>query len=140
MIDFARPCRTIMEKIKVQILATALPEGLPVAAYFIGGYSGGIVLRYHADGRYTNGAPHQFDLENYSELDDVPMDTLIYVRQADGIWKPRYYTGRTSDQGHPICWHEGRISATSKDRNDVFGWELGYSLTKPEGFTHWSDK
>ena len=131
MIDWNKPLRlTDGRKVHRVLCLDAIDPDGPVLAELINGS----VVRLSSEGK----SPYcGYYLENYSELSDVPVDTLIWVKDfPTQCWRTRYFAREKN--GLAVCWPAGGTSKTSVHEGDVTEWGL-YSITKPEGYTHWTD-
>ena len=133
MIDWKKPLRTIEGcKVRRVLCLDAIDPDGPVLVELV---NGGVV-RFTNEGKAAH--CRTVSIENYSELSDIPVDTPIWVKDlANNRWLPRYFAGEQN--GHPTCWDEGCTSKTSVSEDKVTEWKF-YSLTRPEGYTHWADK
>ena len=76
-------------------------------------------LKYHADGRES-----ESDLRPYNPLEDVKVDTPIWVKR-DGSWTKRHFA--YAKGGRVYAWIDGKTSFTETIANP---W-THYSLTDP---------
>lgn len=58
----------------------------------------------------------------YVPENDVLVEVLVEVRNADGVWVKRYSTGRVID-GMLWCWNNGRTSLTAEHEYDCSPWK-----------------
>ena len=133
MIDWTKPLRTTGGiKVHRVLCLDSIHPTYPVLVEMMDAR----VVRFSIEG--INKFWADDNLENYSELSDVPIDTLMWVSDALGhCWEARYFA-REKD-GHAVCWSDGKTSKTSYNKYNVVEWNL-YSLTRPEGYTHWTDE
>ena len=132
-IDWNKPLRkTNGHKVRRVFCTDAIDPSYPVLVEMMDG----CVMRYSSEGIHS--VWENSNLENYSELLGVPIDTLIWVKDfPTQCWKTRYFAREKN--GLAVCWETGLTSKTSYSECDVLEWKF-YSLTRPEGCTHWTDK
>ena len=133
MIDWTKPLRMNDGRKVRRVLCTDRGnESFPVVVEA----ANGDIYCYTREGR--NNGHVTCHLENYSALTGLPVDTLIWVRMhGDNQWVARYFA-REQD-GYAACWVSGATSKTVDSASRDTQWKL-YSLTRPEGCTHWTDK
>ena len=126
-IDWNKPLRTTEGyKVRRVLCLDAIDPDGPDGCVLVELWSGR-VARFSIEGKAAFWG--DVNLENYSELFDVPVDTLIWVKEfTNNHWIPRYFAGE--QDGHPTGWNDGRTSKTAVNKDDVTKWNL-YSLTHP---------
>ena len=130
-IDWNKPLRT---KRGDKVRRVLCLDAIDLAGAVLVERMDGCVMRFTIDGK----SPYCDDnLENYSELSELPMDTLIWVKDSYSThWVPRYFASERN--GRAACWNSGSTSKTAMSVGEVREWEL-YSIPRPEGYTHWTD-
>ena len=130
-IDWNKPLRT---KRGDKVRRVLCLDAIDLAGAVLVERMDGCVMRFTIDGK----SPYCDDnLENYSELSDVSVDTLIWVKQGiPDRWISRHFAGE--QDGRAACWNSGCTSATAGSKFNVTEWKF-YSITRPESYTHWTD-